>query len=88
MRGPNPAGKMHNRTAFCGGKKEQPKSEWDKSALYFQLPDGKKAIGDSTYKGLPDKVTVALNGHSKRARDFTNCAKARQESYHWRFGKL
>ena len=82
MRGPEPAGEMHNRTMFCGGTKDQPESEWDDSALYFKLPPGKKAIGDSAYKGIPEKVTVALDGRSKRVRDFINRPKARQESYH------
>ena len=84
MQGPEPAGEMHGRTMFCGGTKDQPESELDNSALYFKLPPGKKAIGDSAYKGIPEKVTVALDGQSKRVRDFINRAKARQESYHWR----
>ena len=49
-----------------------------------KLLNGKKAIGDSAYSGLPDKVLVYLDGHSEKVRDFINCAKARQESYHWR----
>lgn len=84
MKGPIPAGAKHDRTVFCGGTKDEPKSLWDKSALYFQLPKGKKAIGDSAYKGLPDKFTVALDGHSKEVKNFINRAKARQESYFWR----
>ena len=28
--------------------------------------------------------TIALDGHSKKVKDFINAAKARQESYHWR----
>ena len=84
MRGPLPAGAMHDRTVFCGGKTDEPKSLWDKTALFWQLPKGKKAIGDSAYIGLPDKVLVSLDGHSKKVRGFINRAKARQESYHWR----
>ena len=84
MKGPIPAGSMHDRTVFCGGTKDQPKSLWDKTALYFQLPKGKKAIGDSACSGLPDKALVSLDGHCKKVRDFINRAKARQESYHWR----
>ena len=63
---------------------DQPKEEWDDQSLYNQLPKGKKAIGDSAYKGIPKKVTIALDGHSKKVKDFINAAKARQESYHWR----
>ncbi len=84
MRGPEPAGAMHDRTFFCGGTQDMPKDEWDEASLYFKLPDGKKAVADDAYKGISEKVTVSLDGHSKQVRDFINRAKARQESYHWR----
>ncbi|KAL7524072.1 hypothetical protein ACHAXR_000422 [Thalassiosira sp. AJA248-18] len=79
MRGPKPAGEIHDRTFFCGGKKGTPKEEWDKRSLYFKLPPGKKAIADSAYKGMPEKVTVALDGQSKEVKNFINHAKARGE---------
>ena len=84
MRGPEPAGEMHDRTLFCGGTKDIPIEKWDKNSLYFMLPTGKKAIADSAYKGIPEKVTVALDGQPKEVKDFINGAKAREESYHWR----
>ena len=37
---------------------KDPPETWDRDALLFQIPDGKKAIGDSAYEGLPEKVTV------------------------------
>ncbi|KAL7537796.1 hypothetical protein ACHAWF_011304 [Thalassiosira exigua] len=84
MNGPVPAGLVQDGTLFCGGNLNQPKQDWDKRALYFKLPPGKKAIADSAYKGIPEKVTVALDGQSKTAKDFLNAAKARQENYNWR----
>lgn len=84
-RGPFPAGDplvAHDGCFFRGGSLKKPKSEWDKNSLYFQIPDGKKAIGDSLYAGMPDKCTVALNGHNKVTRDLINLAKAREERYH------
>ncbi|KAL7548803.1 hypothetical protein ACHAWF_012061 [Thalassiosira exigua] len=84
MHGPIPAGLKHDRTIFCGGTQKEPKTNWDRQSLYFQLPEGKKLIGDSAYSGIPEKVTVAMDSHSKKARDFINGAKARQESYFWR----
>ena len=89
MHGPVKAGEMHDRTLFCGGTLDhktmkERRDNWDNASLYFRLPAGKKAIGDSGYKGIPEKVTITLDGHSKRAKDFINRAKARQESYNWR----
>jgi hypothetical protein len=55
--GPKPAS-THNITFFCGGTQvstNQHKNEatWDKNALYFQIPEGKKLIGNSGYKSEP-----------------------------------
>lgn len=35
-------------TTFRGGKKKE-KEKWDKKALYFKVPDGKRGVGDSGY---------------------------------------
>ncbi|KAL7546907.1 hypothetical protein ACHAWF_014269 [Thalassiosira exigua] len=75
---------MQDRTLFCGGTLKQPKQDWDKRALYFKKPQGKKAIADGAYTEISEKVTVALDGHSKTAKNFINAVKARQESYNWR----
>lgn len=69
---------------FCGGKKEDGVESWDKAALYFQLKDGQKAIGDQAYEGIPHKVLVRRRGHSKEAKHFINRALSRQEIYHGR----
>ena len=75
---------MDDRTFFCGGTQEEGEENWDQSALYFQLEDGHKVIGDSIYEGIPHKVTVKRRGHSKEDRGFINRACARQEIYHGR----
>ena len=65
--------------------KEDPSGEtWSSDALLFQIPNGKKAIGDSAYEGLPEKVTVKRPGHSREAYEFIDKAQNRQESYHSR----
>ena len=61
-----------------------PKEEWDRSALYFQLPEGKKAIADSAYEGIPEKVTVKRDGQDRDVFDFIDRAQNRQEAYHGR----
>lgn len=82
IRGPIPAGQMHDSTVFRGGRKNDKKH--DKTALYWKLPVGKKAIGDSGYAGMPDKVTVTKDGQSKALKQFLGRAKNRQESLHTR----
>lgn len=63
---------------------DTPKDGWDRSALYFRLPKGKKAIADSAYEGIPEKVTVKRNGQEKEVTEFIDRAQNRQESYHAR----
>lgn len=48
-------------TVFRGGKKEQNKSDWDHSALYFQLKDNEKCVADSGYAGEPEKIVMTKN---------------------------
>ena len=60
------------------------KDQWDKSSLYFRVPDGKKAIGDSAYEGIPEKVTVKRKGHPINVFEFLDRAQNRQETYHSR----
>ncbi|KAL7474875.1 hypothetical protein ACHAW6_002782, partial [Cyclotella cf. meneghiniana] len=52
------------------------------SALLFQIPDEKKAIADSAYQGLPEKVTVKQPGHTANIFRFMDRAQNRQETYH------
>ena len=75
---------MHDRTVFCGGNKDTAASDRDKSSLFFKIPVDKKAVGDSAYEGMPEKVLVRREGHSKETTDFINAALARQENYHSR----
>ncbi len=51
---------------------------------YFKSPIEKKAIGDSAYVGLPEKVTVKRPGHSQDVFRFLDRAQNRQETYHAR----
>ena len=84
MKGPIPAGETDDRTFFCGGTQKIPKKQWDKTALYSQLPKGKKAVGDAIYEGIPEKVTCVRNGQSPQVKEFLNRALARQENFHER----
>lgn len=58
---------------------DTPKDRWDRSALYFRLPKGKKAVADSAYEGIPEKVTVKRNGQEKEVTEFID--RARLDSY-------
>jgi hypothetical protein len=83
--GPYPAGApevAHDGCLFRGGKKDTPKETWKPTSFYNTIPDGKKVIGDSLYKGMPEKCTISLPGHDKATKDLINRAKARQERYH------
>ena len=82
MRGPEPAGKMHDGTMFRGGRKGD--KQLDKAALYHKLPAGKKAIGDSGYEGMPSKVTITRHGQSEELKQFIGPDKNSQESMHTR----
>ena len=47
----------HDITIFRGGKKGE-KDNWDKKALYFQVPEGKRGVGDSGYAGEATKIAI------------------------------
>ena len=86
--GPKPAS-THDITFFRGGKevgKNKKKNEavWDKNALYFQIPDGKRLIGDSGYKGEPSKISVTSREHNEDSKIFFGRAKSRQETFNTR----
>ncbi|KAL3783723.1 LOW QUALITY PROTEIN: hypothetical protein ACHAW5_008803 [Stephanodiscus triporus] len=36
------------------------------NALYFKIPEGKKLIGDSGYKGEPSKISTSVDEHSDK----------------------
>jgi hypothetical protein len=37
---------------------------WNRSSLYFNVPESVKLVGDSAYAGQPDKVTTTKDAHS------------------------
>ena len=63
---------------------ETSKDKWDKTALYSLMPSGTKAIGDSIFEGIPEKVTCVRDGQSELVKEFLNRALARGENYHQR----
>jgi len=38
--------------------------------LYFKIPEGKKLIGDSGYKGEPSKISTSVDEHSDKVKEF------------------
>lgn len=83
IRGPFPAGATNDGTIFRGGTKDISRDEWDQSSLYFQMPSGKKAVGDSGYQGISN-VTITKRKYSRKLKQFLNRTKLRQESFHTR----
>ncbi|KAL7544447.1 hypothetical protein ACHAWF_016267 [Thalassiosira exigua] len=93
--GPEPAS-THDITFFRGGKMEgsnrkKNEKKWDKSALYFQLPKGKRLIGDSGYEGEPETISTTKSEHDSQTKEFFARAKSRHETFNKRlkdFGVL
>ena len=86
--GPLPAS-THDITMFRGGaqvdqSKRNNKANWDRRALYFHIPEGKKLIGDSGYKGEPLKISTTLSEHTSDTKHFFARAKSRQETFNTR----
>ena len=75
---------MHGITVFRGGDANVPIDERDQNALYFQLGDGERLIGDSGYLGEPDKIVVSRDEQGPDLRQFLEMAKNRQETFHLR----
>ncbi len=72
--GPKPAS-THDITFFRGGTQvsancHKNEATWDKNALYFQIPKGKKLISNSGYKGKPSKISMTLDEHSAEVKEF------------------
>jgi hypothetical protein len=78
--GPFPAS-QHDITTFRGGKKNEPK---DQNALFFQIPDGKRGVGDSGYKGEPGKISITREGDSAAVKNFKGRVKSRHETFNSR----
>lgn len=85
IKGPFLAGKYHDKSLFCGAETmDDPQDQWDRNALFFQIPIGKKAIGDVAYEGIPERVTVKRHDHTHDVLEFLDRAQNRQETYHSR----
>lgn len=69
---------------FRGGEKDQKVEDWDQNALYFQLGEGEKCVGDSGYAGEPGKVVVTKDEQSSELKEFLARAKNREETFHTR----
>jgi hypothetical protein len=82
--GPHPASK-HDMTIFRGGTTKEKKANWEKNSLYFKIPEGKRAIGDSGYAGEPEKIAISLPGHSPATKKFFARIKSRHETVNTRF---
>ena len=69
---------------FRGGKVEDGRENWDREALYFQIPEGKRVIADDGLAGEPDKITIASPALAPRVKTYISDAKSRQETMHTR----
>ena len=78
INGPYPPSKK-DITILRGGKARE-KSEWDRSALYFQVPNNVMLVGDSAYGGQPDKVTTTKDAHGKTTKNLFARMKSLQET--------
>ena len=79
----------HDITFFRGGtqvstNRQKNEVTWDKNALYFQVPEGKKVIGNSGYKGEPSKLSTSVDEHSDKVKEFFARSKSRQETINTR----
>ena len=66
---------------FVAKKKNEPK---DQNALIFQIPDGKRGVGDSGYKGEPGKISMTREGDSAAVKNFKGRVKSRPETFNSR----
>jgi hypothetical protein len=75
----------HDITFFCGGtqvstNRHKNEAIWDANALYFQILEGEKLIGNSGYKGKLSKISTTVDMHSAEFKDFFARAKSWQET--------
>jgi DDE superfamily endonuclease len=81
INGPFPAS-QHDITIFRGN---------DTPGLIDQIPNGKRAIGDSGYRGEPSKVAITRDGDSAEVKKYKARVKSRHETFNARlkgFGVL
>ena len=60
---------------------EDPQDTWNRELYSFRFAM-EKTIGDSSYKGLPEKVTEKQLGHTSEVFEFLDRAQKWQETYH------
>ncbi len=68
-------------TVFRGGKVEDGKENWNQKALYFQINQGDRIVGDSGYEGKPRKIVLMRDEHSKIFKKFLARAASHQETF-------
>ena len=56
--------------------------------LHSDMPQGKRGIADSAYRGLKECITVHREGHSKEMTNFINRVCAHHENFYARLKKL
>lgn len=56
----------------------------DEESLKAQIPEGKRVIGDSGYKGEPEVVSISREGDDQETKKFKARAKSRQETFNGR----
>ncbi len=49
--------------------------------MYFKIPEGKKLIGDSGYKGEPSKLSTTVDEHSDKVKEFFCSSKITSRDY-------
>ena len=72
-------------SVFLGKESQnQPQAEWNKNALFWQIPEGKKAVADGIYSGCPEKVMIKRDGHPDWVINYLDRIQNRQETFHSR----
>ena len=61
------------------------KEKWNRQALYWNVPQGVKLVGDSGYSGQQDKVTTTKDAHSKETKQLFARIKSQVETANGRF---
>ncbi len=56
-------------TMFHGGNVDLCVHKRDQMALYFKIPDGKYAVGDSGYRGEPGTIVCVEDGHDDELKN-------------------
>jgi hypothetical protein len=76
IKGPFPASR-HDITTF---RSEDAPGE----GLIDMIPEGRRAVGDSGYKGEPNKVTITREGQTKELKKYLARVKSRHETFNAR----